>query len=166
MFSCNLPPAPLAKWPGSFTCYCGNTGVERMDTEIRVSTESWPWRRKFSRRSCRDSNPWPFDHESGALTTEPSPPPQWDHCCCCWFKQHLFHMSQYINNRTVGPRSKQKLVIIYKYGPNAVPDRRHFLHTQSLISFIYLLFFIYLFFVLFCLVLFMLLFNTRSFHFT
>ena len=27
-----------------------------MDTEIRVSTESWPWRRKFSRRSCRDSN--------------------------------------------------------------------------------------------------------------
>ena len=45
------------------------------DTEIRVSTESWPWRRKFSRRSCRDSNPRPFDHESGALTTELSPPP-------------------------------------------------------------------------------------------
>ena len=31
--------------------------------------------RKFSRRSCRDSNPRPFDHESGALTTELSPPP-------------------------------------------------------------------------------------------
>ena len=29
MFSCNLPPALLAEWPGSFTCYCGNTGVER-----------------------------------------------------------------------------------------------------------------------------------------
>ena len=41
-----------------------------MDTEIRVSTESRPWRRKFSRRSSRDSNPWPFNHESGALTTE------------------------------------------------------------------------------------------------
>ena len=27
-------------------------------------------RRKFSRRSCRDSNPRPFDQESGALTTE------------------------------------------------------------------------------------------------
>ena len=40
------------------------------DTEIRVSTESRPWRRKFSRRSSRDSNPRPFNHESGALTTE------------------------------------------------------------------------------------------------
>ena len=29
MFSCNLPPALLAEWPGFFTCYCGNTGVER-----------------------------------------------------------------------------------------------------------------------------------------
>ena len=45
-----------------------------MDTEIRVSTESRPWRRKFSRRSSRDSNPRPFNHESGALTTELSPP--------------------------------------------------------------------------------------------
>ena len=36
------------------------------DTEIRVSTESC---------SSRDSNPRPFDHESGALTTELSPPP-------------------------------------------------------------------------------------------
>ena len=36
----------------------------------RVSTENWPWRRKFSRRSNGDSNPRPFDHESGALTTE------------------------------------------------------------------------------------------------
>ena len=26
MFSCNLPPALLAEWPGYFTCYCGNTG--------------------------------------------------------------------------------------------------------------------------------------------
>ena len=50
------------------------TGGET-DTEIRVSTESRPWRRKFSRRSSRDSNPRPFNHESGALTTELSPPP-------------------------------------------------------------------------------------------
>ena len=28
MLSCNLPPALLAKWPGFFTCYCGNTGVK------------------------------------------------------------------------------------------------------------------------------------------
>ena len=46
-----------------------------MDTEIRVSTESRPWRRKFSRHSCRDLNPGPFSHESGALTTELSPSP-------------------------------------------------------------------------------------------
>ena len=30
VFSCNLPPALLAEWPGSFTCYCGNTQVERI----------------------------------------------------------------------------------------------------------------------------------------
>ena len=58
--------------------FCGNTGGG-MDTEIRVSTESRPWRRKFSRRSCRDSNPRPFNHESGALTTELSPPPLFFH---------------------------------------------------------------------------------------
>ena len=30
MFSCNLPPALLAEWPGYFICYCGNTWVERI----------------------------------------------------------------------------------------------------------------------------------------
>ena len=29
VFRCNLPPAFLAEWPGSSTCHCGNTGVER-----------------------------------------------------------------------------------------------------------------------------------------
>ena len=38
------------------------------------STESRPWRRKLSHRSCRDSNPRPFNHKSGALTTELSQP--------------------------------------------------------------------------------------------
>ena len=28
VFNCNLPPAFLAKWPGSFACYCGNTVME------------------------------------------------------------------------------------------------------------------------------------------
>ena len=36
-FNCNLPPALLAEWPGSFTCYCGNTGVERIP-KYRVLT--------------------------------------------------------------------------------------------------------------------------------
>ena len=29
VFRCNLPPALLAEWPGSFTCPCSNPGVER-----------------------------------------------------------------------------------------------------------------------------------------
>ena len=42
MFSCNLPPALLAEWPGSFTCYCGNTGVERIPTlELFHSFSHW-----------------------------------------------------------------------------------------------------------------------------
>ena len=36
----------------------GKNGTDR--AEIRVSTESRPWRRKFSRRSSRDSNPPTF----------------------------------------------------------------------------------------------------------
>ena len=66
--SCNLPPALLAEWPGSFMCYHGNTGVEQIPNYR-------PWRRKFSHRSSRDLNPQLFNHESGALTTELSLPP-------------------------------------------------------------------------------------------
>ena len=29
MFGCNLPPALLAEQAGSFTCHCGNMGMER-----------------------------------------------------------------------------------------------------------------------------------------
>ena len=73
VFRCIRPPTLLAEWPGSFTCCCSNRRVERMPKS--VSAESWPWRTKFSRRSCRDSNPRPFGHESCALTTELSPLP-------------------------------------------------------------------------------------------
>ena len=40
VFSCNLPPARLAEWPGSFTCYCGNTGWNgyRNKSQHRKST--------------------------------------------------------------------------------------------------------------------------------
>ena len=63
-----------------------------MDTEIRVSTESRPWRRKFSRRSSRDLNPRPFNHESGALTTELSlPPPIQQNAYLSWHRQHDAH---------------------------------------------------------------------------
>ena len=63
VFSCNLP-----FWRNDWDLFRATA-----NTEIRVSTESWPCRRKWFRRSCRDLNPWPFNHESGALTTELSP---------------------------------------------------------------------------------------------
>ena len=37
---------------------------------IRVRTQSWLWRRKFSNRSCQYSNWQPFVHESSALTNK------------------------------------------------------------------------------------------------
>ena len=67
-FSCNLPPALLAEWPGSFTCYCGNTwwnGYRNKSQHRRLNPE-----KNISRLSCRDSNSRHFIHESGALTTE------------------------------------------------------------------------------------------------
>ena len=66
MFSCSLPPAPLAKWLGSFMCYYSNMGGG-MDTKIGINTESWPWRIFFS---CQDSNLWPFSYKSSALIIE------------------------------------------------------------------------------------------------
>ena len=35
VFRCNLPPALLAEWLGSFMCHCGNTGVERTPNKIQ-----------------------------------------------------------------------------------------------------------------------------------
>ena len=70
VFRCNQPPALLVQWPDSFTRHCGNTGVERTPNKSQVSTQSLLWRRKFSRRSCRDSNSQSFDHESGALSNK------------------------------------------------------------------------------------------------
>ena len=41
----------------------------------RNKSQHRKWRRKFSRRSCRDSKPRLSNNESGALTTELSTPP-------------------------------------------------------------------------------------------
>ena len=38
VFSCSLPHALFAKWPGSFTCHCGNTGVQRTQ-HIKLTLE-------------------------------------------------------------------------------------------------------------------------------
>ena len=35
VFRCNRPSALLSEWPGSFTCHCGNTGVERIPNKSR-----------------------------------------------------------------------------------------------------------------------------------
>ena len=43
------------------TCYCGGP-----ETEIRVSRESRPWRKRFFRRSCKDSNTRPSSDEPRA----------------------------------------------------------------------------------------------------
>ena len=101
VFSCNLPPALLPEWPGSFTCYCGNTGVFGQKYESAQKVDPWE---ENSPSSCRDSNLGPFDHESDALTTELSPLPnnnnksdqQQQHCSCrlakklcCWLQVRL-----------------------------------------------------------------------------
>ena len=75
VFSCNLPPAFLAERSGYFTCSCGN------DFKIRVSIESWPWRRS----SCRDSNPRTLDHESVVLPLSRSRSP-----CDCVRKRKFY----------------------------------------------------------------------------
>ena len=51
-------------------------------TEIRVSPESWPWRRKFACYSFWDSNP-PFDHWVWHSSHWATPTPHL--CCCCCF---------------------------------------------------------------------------------
>ena len=48
----------------------GWTGYRNKSQHRKLTPE-----KKFSRRSCRDSNPRPFDHESSALTIELSPFP-------------------------------------------------------------------------------------------
>ena len=45
VFWCNLPPALLTEWQASFLCHCGNMGLNRY--RIRVSTDSYLWRRNF-----------------------------------------------------------------------------------------------------------------------
>ena len=71
--TCNLPPAHLAERPGLLRATTVTRGWN--EHRIRVSTRSWSWRRKFSRRSCRNSNSQPFDHEFGALTNKLSRKP-------------------------------------------------------------------------------------------
>ena len=107
MFSCNLPPALLAEWPGSFMSYCCNTGWTH--TEIRVSTGSWPWMRKFPARI------WSFN----LLITSPVlyhwaiPTPGDKATALCWQTGWCLAMSvlspfQYFTNSNTHPTGQWK----------------------------------------------------------
>ena len=48
VFRCNLPPALLAEWLGSFTCHCSNTGSERtlnksQHRKLTLEKKILPW---------------------------------------------------------------------------------------------------------------------------
>ena len=70
VYRCKLPLALLTEWPGSFTCYCCNTGVERTRNKSQHTKLTLEKRFLPRHRSCWDSNSQPFDHESGALTNK------------------------------------------------------------------------------------------------
>jgi len=57
VFRCNLSLVLLAKWPGSFTCYCDNTRVVRI-SKLESAQKVDPEEEIF---------PLPFGHESGVL---------------------------------------------------------------------------------------------------
>ena len=59
-FRCNLPPALLTEWSGSFTCYCGNTRVERIPKILLESAQKVDPGEEISHHSCGNSNPGTF----------------------------------------------------------------------------------------------------------
>ena len=61
VFSCNLPPALLAKWPGSFLCYSGWSGYRNV-SQHRMFTRGFIFI-FLIRYSCRESDPRPLDHD-------------------------------------------------------------------------------------------------------
>ena len=63
-----------------------------MDTEMRVSTECWHWRRKFHRCSCQKSSLQPFNHESGALPLSDPGSPICTLYFACVFRDDLNHL--------------------------------------------------------------------------
>ena len=74
VFSCNLPKAPFRENDLNLLRV---TAVTRVWNGYRnnIQHRKLTLRKKFSRRACKNSNPRPFNHESGALTTELSPLP-------------------------------------------------------------------------------------------
>ena len=85
---CNLPSALWTEWPGSFTCHCGNTGMERtpnksQHTKLTRSEENSPaapaWIRTHN-LSITSPALWPTSYPGSifrrqlAYTSHPNPP--------------------------------------------------------------------------------------------
>ena len=58
VFRCNLPPALLAEWPGSFTCHCGNTGVQRTSSKTAHKVNSGEENSPAAPAGTRTRNLW------------------------------------------------------------------------------------------------------------
>ena len=74
VFSCNLPPALLAEWLGSFMPYCCNTGG-RTVTKIRVITKLTLERKLTLEWNILLPLLSELDHESITPPAPPPPPP-------------------------------------------------------------------------------------------
>ena len=74
VFKCNLPPALLVERLGSFTCHCGNMGVEWTPNKSQHT--------KLTLEKIILLPPLPgfelaFNHKSSTLTNKPSQHPWW-----------------------------------------------------------------------------------------
>ena len=65
---CHLLSALLAEWPGSFTCHCSNTGVER--TPNKSQHTKLPLEKKTVCPLLTEFKLATFDHKSVALTNK------------------------------------------------------------------------------------------------
>ena len=71
----------------------------------RSQHRNWPWRNKFSRRSCRGSNPRPFDQELGTL------PPRRSTAWSCSRRYRLDEFSPRIRMLTATLTPKKEIPI-------------------------------------------------------
>ena len=111
MLSCNLPPALLAEYRGLLRAAAV---TRRWNGYQSKSTKSWPWRRKFSRRS---SKPRLFHHESLAITTQSSP---LTHVCMNAVKESVWNLTLG-ENSLVASGIEPVTVLRLAFKPYALP---------------------------------------------
>ena len=81
MFRCNLQPALLEEWPGSFTCYFGNIGLERTPNKSQ-HTKLTLEKIHCKQRAINTSVPHQIHCKQRAINTS---------------KPHQIHCKQYIS---------------------------------------------------------------------